>query len=824
MPIDIEKDTIEIALKKLKARENNLKRLEMVSGLGSWEVNLKTKESVWSDRSYEIYGIDKNTKVSIDIFFSRVIPEDLQRAKDNLALATKTGAPITFQSKIKRTDGKIVDVLINGQVTYDDDNHPDKLIGTTQDITEYVKLKEHTKELSNLIEYSSNEIYIVEAKTLKYLNVNRGATNALGYSYNEMLNMTVKDINPYLDDKKIAKLSKEQNRAKHILNKTIHQRKDGSKYYVQSYIHLLTYEGKDALAIFDTDKTEDIELEIKEKNQARILAHIHDSVISTDTNGTITSWNNGSKNLFGYTEDEIVGKSILNIYHKENDHKLRDLLNTINRDSKLEIVAFMVKKDGSKIICDISLSILTDENGNIDGYAGYIQDITKQKEIQDLLEEQTLKLQHQAHHDALTNLPNRILFRDRLSQAIISSKRNGSIFALLFIDLDQFKKINDSLGHHIGDEVLIESANRLKSTIREGDTLSRLGGDEFTIIIKDLTTPQDASIIAQKIINIIKKPINIDKHTLYISSSIGISIYPDDAINADNLIKYADAAMYKAKDEGRDNYQYYSKEMTSMVFEKVVMENSLRIAISEDQFVVYFQPQIDVQNEKIIGMEALVRWIHPSLGLVPPGNFISIAEDTGLIIDIDKIVMKKAMLQFKKWYDDELYPGILSLNLGMKQLEDTEFMDYLLLNMKEIGFRAHWLELEVTEGQVMNKPESSIKKLHELSSMDIQLAIDDFGTGYSSLSYLKKFPLNKLKIDQSFVRDITKDEDDKAIVKAIIALGKSLNLKLIAEGVETKEQQEFLKENNCDFIQGYFYSRPIPADEMTQMLKEYQNS
>jgi diguanylate cyclase (GGDEF)-like protein len=386
--------------------------------------------------------------------------------------------------------------------------------------------------------------------------------------------------------------------------------------------------------------------------------------------------------------------------------------------------------------------------------------------------------------------------------------------------LDQFKKINDSLGHHIGDEVLIEVAKRLTNAIREEDTLARLGGDEFTIILKDVKNIQSASTVAQKIIEIIKEPILISSHTLYISSSIGISMYPDDSTNDDNLIKYADAAMYKAKDEGRDNYQFYSSEMTAFAFERVVIESSLKMAIKEEQFEVYFQPQFKATSNKIIGMEALVRWIHPSIGPVSPEKFIPIAEESGLIIEIDNIVMKKAMTQFAKWHSDGLNPGILALNLAMKQLNDKDFIVKLLNTMNITKFKPQWLELEVTEGQVMNNPESSIKKLNKISTMGIEIAIDDFGTGYSSLSYLKKLPLDKLKIDQSFMREIPYNEDDVAITKAIIALGKSLNLKIMAEGVEKKEQKDFLISNGCDYIQGYYYCKPIPAKDITQMLEE----
>lgn len=344
--------------------------------------------------------------------------------------------------------------------------------------------------------------------------------------------------------------------------------------------------------------------------------------------------------------------------------------------------------------------------------------------------------------------------------------------------------------------MLIEAARRLQSTIREEDTLARLGGDEFTVILKDLHNVRNASVVANKIIDVMKDAININNQNLYVTASIGISIYPDDATNADNLIKYSDVAMYKVKDAGRNTFQFYSSDMTSQAFERVVLESSLRLAIKEEQFIVYYQPQFDTSTEKIIGVEALVRWNHPTLGLIPPINFIPIAEETGLIVAIDRLVM----------------------SLAMKQLSESDFLTHLLETMRKIEFKTEWLGLEVTEGQVMKDPEALILKLNKINSLGIEIAIDDFGTGYSSLSYLKKLPLDKLKIDRSFVKDIPEDEDDMAIAKAIIALGQSLNLKLIAEGVETEEQKDFLIEHGCDLIQGYYYSPPLPAQEIEKFL------
>jgi diguanylate cyclase (GGDEF)-like protein/PAS domain S-box-containing protein len=568
-----------------------------------------------------------------------------------------------------------------------------------------------------------------------------------------------------------------------------------------------------------TDITHERELQQKVTQQAQMIEQIHDSIIATDLDGIIISWNRGSEILLDYTAEEMIGKHITKIYLKEDIPILLKNIEILKERGDMHATIRLVKKSSEVIFVDLSLSVLRDENGVITSMVGYCQDITERKKAEDILIEQKNMLDYQAHHDALTGLPNRTLFLDRLHQGIAKAKRHNEKLALFFIDLDRFKQINDSLGHEIGDQVLNIVTKRLSSTIRQEDTLARLGGDEFTIIMESLKHSKDASILAEKILKILEDPIIIENHTLYISSSIGISVYPKDETDATNLLKDADAAMYRAKDEGRNNYQFYSQEMTEMAFERVVMETSIRQAIKNSEFVVYYQPQIDAKEKKVVGMEALVRWEHPMMGLVSPAKFIPLAEDTGLIVDIDQIVMRSAMSQLSRWHKDGLNPGTLSLNLAAKQLNEKGFITILKDAMEEFDFKPQWLELEITEGDVMKNPERAIIKLKEIYDLDINIAIDDFGTGYSSLSYLKKFPITKLKIDQSFVRDIPDDEEDSAIVKAIIALGKSLNLKLIAEGVEEKNQEDFLLQNGCQNIQGYFYSRPIPAKEMQEFLK-----
>lgn len=430
------------------------------------------------------------------------------------------------------------------------------------------------------------------------------------------------------------------------------------------------------------------------------------------------------------------------------------------------------------------------------------------------------KLAYRADHDELTELPNRRLFLDRLDQAIKHAERSGRYIAVLFIDLDHFKEINDSLGHLIGDQVLIHVSHAIQTNMREIDTLARLGGDEFSLIIDSLEDIESVSTIAEKLVALLQHPIWIDEHELYVTSSIGISIYPNDGEVPENLLRNADSAMYKAKNEGRNSYQFYTEDMTQKALERVALEAGLRRALEREEFRVYYQPQVNGNSGQLMGMEALVRWKHPEIGLVSPITFIPLAVETGLIILIDRFVMRTGMMQLKKWYDKGLNPGILALNLTIKQLKQEDFISMLQEMMTDTGCSPKWLELEVTEGEVMNNPEEAVRVLKQVSELGIKLAIDDFGTGYSSLAYLKRLPVDKLKIDQSFVRDIPGDEEDTAIVGAIIALSKSLHLDIIAEGVETQEQKEFLTANGCEQIQGYLYGRPMDADTMEQMLRE----
>lgn len=646
----------------------------------------------------------------------------------------------------------------------------------------------------------------------------------LGYSDDELANKFstwVSRVHP--DDLQSAMSAIYKNIAsKAEFFETIHRlkHKDGQWKWILGRAKIQYDKNGKAIRVIgtQTDITDEKIQQLKDAHQTQIIEQTHDSVISTDLNGIILSWNCGSEHLLDYQADEAIGQHITMIYLQEDFASLNKNIESLIQNGDHHTTVRLVKKSKEIVDADLSLSLLKDENGKPIGMVCYSQDITERKKAEQELLKQKAILDHQAHHDALTGLPNRVLFNDRLYQAIELAKRHKTELAVFFIDLDRFKQINDSLGHELGDKVLQQISARLRSAIRKEDSLARLGGDEFTILMEDLTKGQNASLLAQKILLSIAQPLYIDDHTLYVSSSIGISLYPQDDTNIHKLLMYADAAMYKAKDEGRNNFQFYSSEMTALALEKVTMEAKLRNALKKEQFIVYYQPQVNGKNNQLQGMEALVRWQHPEIGLIAPAKFIPIAEETGLITPIHQWVMKTAMKQVVQWYKEGFKPGKLALNLAMKQLHRKDFVNILKEMLIETEFKAQWLELEITEGQIMTHPENAISVLKQISEMGIELAVDDFGTGYSSLSYLKRLPIDKLKIDKSFVKDLPDNEEDAGINKAIIALAESLNLSVIAEGVETKEQKDFLVNNGCKYIQGYFYGRPMPADKIKLIL------
>ncbi|MBL7005440.1 MAG: EAL domain-containing protein, partial [Gammaproteobacteria bacterium] len=548
-----------------------------------------------------------------------------------------------------------------------------------------------------------------------------------------------------------------------------------------------------------------------------VFDNTSEGVVISLPNGNIVDVNSAFTAITGYEREEILGKNPKLFSSGRHDSEFyENLWSKLLKTGLWRGEIWNRRKNGDIFPEWLNISAVNDNNEKLSHYVSIFSDITNIKQSQE-------KLDFLAHHDALTKLPNRLLLKQRLDQSIKYSKRHSYHLAIIYLDLDNFKHINDSLGHPVGDELLIKVSKRLLKLIRGEDTLSRIGGDEFILVLEDIGKPTNISVSAEKIVSAFKAPFQLKDHEIFISASLGICVYPQDGEDIDTILKNADAAMYLAKQQGKNNYKYYTSELTTHAFERVMFEKNLRYAISHNELVIFYQPQINLKQESLIGLEALIRWQHPVKGLIPPLNFIPLAEETSLIIDIGNWVLDKACHQAKTWVNQGINFGRVAVNVAGSHLDKGTLLSDVVSALTAADLKPKYLELEVTEGFIMQDPESAIKQLRLLKEMGIALSIDDFGTGYSSLSYLKQLPIHKLKIDQSFVKGIPDDKDDIAITSAVIALSKSMELSVIAEGVETTQHRDFLKELNCNEAQGYLYSKPVHPDELHSIFQQYSN-
>jgi diguanylate cyclase (GGDEF)-like protein/PAS domain S-box-containing protein len=540
---------------------------------------------------------------------------------------------------------------------------------------------------------------------------------------------------------------------------------------------------------------------------AKVFEQSSEGISITDADCNIVTVNQAFTTITGYSEAEVLGRNPRILASGRHDKDFyRVMWNAINTGGSWEGEIWNRRKDGSVFPEWLSISRVLDSDGRVTEYIGIFSDITEHKKA----EEDILRL---AHFDALTGLPNRALLNDRVSHALSIAQRSQKPMAVLFLDLDHFKNINDTLGHHVGDELLVEMAKRLQSLVREEDTVSRLGGDEFVLLLPT-SDVAGAAHVAEKLLETVARRYEHEQHELVITASIGIAMYPEDGEDFEALAKYADMAMYRAKHDGRNRYRFFTQEMQARSSRNLQLENALRRALERGQLQLHYQPQIAVGNGRVIGVEALLRWTHPELGNVSPAEFVPIAEDSGQIAAIGEWVLRTAVRQMRTWMDRGIAPMIVAVNLSAVQFRQPSLPELVTRIVTEENLPPQYLELELTEGVAMDDPLAAIAVMNELHRRGIRMSIDDFGTGYSSLSYLKRFKVYKLKIDQSFVRNLTKDPEDKAIVNAVISLAKSLGLQTIAEGVETEAQLAFLREQGCHEIQGYYYSKPLPPDQL----------
>jgi len=663
--------------------------------------------------------------------------------------------------------------------------------------------------LGRALEQSPVAVMITDKKgVIEYVNLQ--LAEMTGYSESELLGKNNNILKSGEMPRQIFEdMWRELNRGNmwsgHLLNK----KKDGCFFWESTSISPLRTEGGDIshfIAIKE-DITERLVLEEQLKMVAVVFETTNEAIMIADQNGRIKTVNPAFTKITGFTKEEVIGKNPSILSSGRHDRNFyNQMWNTLSADGAWAGEIWNRRKDGSVYPEWLSISVIRNDSDEISEYVSVFSDITSRKNAE-------ARIRHQAYYDALTELPNRTLLMDRLEMSIVSANRDQQTLALLFVDLDRFKYVNDTLGHEYGDELLVNVARRLLSCVRESDTVARFGGDEFVVLLHNICSGKEAGRIAEKMIQQLSYPFMLAGREIIIGASIGIAMYPSASGSADNLLRNADLAMYSAKQAGRNRYQFFSEQLQEDANSMMEMEQDLRVSLEQKQLEVYYQPIIDSRTLRLVGVEALLRWNHPIHGMISPDRFIPLAEDTGMIGVIGQWVLETACQQAGQWITKG-YNLYLSVNLSGRQR--SLGLDEVVLRriLESTAFKPENLVLEITEGMLLDNSHSTIEWLTSFSRMGVQLAIDDFGTGYSALSYLKRFPIDILKIDREFIRELGHNTQDMLVVKAIISMAKSLKLRIIAEGVETDEQLTILKGLNCEFVQGYLFSKPVTAHEL----------
>ena len=708
----------------------------------------------------------------------------------------------------------------SGEPVFDEQGRFRGYRGVGRDISARRQAEEDLVRFRTALETSADLILLTDLEGLRYIDANETACRALGYSREELIGMSLVEINLNMSEAELRRRFQEtvDRGSESVVTESegrFARRKDGSVFPIEITRRYLRIGERDIIVAVCRDITERkrAEAALKLRNLA-IESSVNAIVITNHLldDQPIEYVNPAFERISGYSPAEALGRNCRFLQGTDRGQAEVALLRRATEAGReAHVVLRNYRKDGGVFWAQLSISPLRDAAGQVTHYVGVLSDITEARNYREQLE-------HQANHDMLTSLPNRSLLRDRLDLAVAHAHRQGKLLAVAFIDLDNFKVINDSLGHSAGDQLLKVTAERLRACLREDDTVARHGGDEFVLLLNDQVSREAVGRTISRVIERLAQPLIVEGHEITNTCSVGVTLYPDDGTDAGTLLRNADAAMYRAKAQGKNSFQFYAAEMSSHLGERLKLEAQLRRALERGEFVLHYQPKIDLRSNEIYGLEALIRWQHPDEGLVAPGRFIGLAEETGLIVPMGEWALRTGCAQARAWSDAGLPPMLLSVNISARQFKRRDLVQTVSRVLEETGLAPERLELELTESLVMENAEEFIQTLAALKRLGVSLSVDDFGTGYSSLSYLKRFPVDRLKIDQSFVRDIGSDPDDAAIARAVIQLGHSLDLRVTAEGVETEEQLAFLREHGCDEVQGYLFSRPVTVEAIGKLL------
>jgi len=756
-----------------------------------------------NDAAIRHYGFSREEFLGMTIADIRP-QEDIPKMREALERIVDRRGPTVFRHRKK--DGTIIDVEITSFEFVSAGRRARLVIA--QDITERRRAEEELRRSEERYrELFENAHDLVWTHDLdgRITSMNLAGARITGYVREELIGMPVQNL--VVEEHIEHGLEQTRKKLRGETESTFYEldirAKDGHRISLELSSRLIVHDGK---PVGVQGIARDVTARKASEARYRLLFERNlAGVYRTDTHGRILDCNEACARIFGYeSHEDFLAADANDFYFEESEReRVVQMLREQRQISNLELR--LRRRDGAAIWVLENVTLLDD--GIMEGT---IIDITDRKHAQEQME-------YQAYHDSLTGLPNRLLFRDRISIALSHARRNSRLSAVMFLDLDQFKLINDTLGHTVGDRLLQVIGARIVTCVRAEDTVARMGGDEFTILLGDLADRKGAAAAAQKLLEAVRHPVNIDEHELYMTTSIGIAIFPEDGADAETLLKNADRAMYRAKELGRDNYQFATAVRIEAADDRLSLERSLHRALSQHEFVLRYQPMVEIATGRVVGAEALVRWNHPESGLIQPEDFIPIAEETKLIVPIGAWVLRTACTQMKEWHDAGHAWLRVAVNLSPRQFQDRDLVETVEKILEETGFPPAYLDLEITESTAMQNAELSLAILKRLKEMGIRISIDDFGTGYSSLSYLKRFPIDTVKIDQDFVRDLT--TDDAAIITAVISMARALNLRVIAEGVETEEQLAFLRREQCAEMQGFLHSQPLSPAEFEEALR-----
>lgn len=729
----------------------------------------------------------------------RTIIESNEQASSDRLL--QSGGVLDMQMTWRRKNQMLVDVVVSSSFVRGSDSVPVGIVYAATDITERRRseqaLRESEHRYRTLFEGNPLPMWVFDLESLRILAVNEAAVKHYGYSKDEFLAMTISDLRPR-EDIGILQGGTRLYR---------HQKKDGRIIDVDVSSFEFVSAGRRARLVIAVDVTErqraEDRLRESEERYRLLFERNLAGVYRTTVDGRVLDLNESLAAIFGYTREEMMQGSATDVYFDEEERKrLVAALRKEKRLSNLEVR--MRHRDGRQIWVLENMTLLEGPDGGV--IEGTILDITGRKAAIDQIE-------YQAYHDVLTGLPNRLLFRDRISVALAHARRTQRMTAVMFLDLDQFKLVNDTLGHTVGDSLLQAIAERLVRCVRAEDTVARMGGDEFTILLSDVADGHAVRTVAMKVLEAVAAPVVVDGHELFVTTSIGVALFPDHGVDAEALLKRADRAMYKSKDAGRNNFQFASRGTTDVLGGRLSLERAMHYASEREEFVLHYQPVIEIATNRVVGAEALIRWQHPMRGLIGPDEFIPVAEESGLIVRMGEWVLRTACADMRRWRENGPERMGIAVNLSARQFQQRDLAAVIERVLQETGFPAEALNIEITESTAMQNADLTLSILKKLKEMGARISIDDFGTGYSSLSYLKRFPIDTVKIDQDFVRDLTSDGNDAAIVSAIISMARALKLQVVAEGVESEEQLAFLRKHECELVQGFLYSPPLAAKE-----------